>query len=161
MSFVHQAVEAGLTDVWSAIRTSTATRLQSLLGDTFRLPDVEVLFFRLSAICADAETPWQAKEGAVLGIGSILKSFRIEPVKTYNFVGDPATSRSNFFQLQVKRRKGILISTYFNLVWQLSKRKSPRLSSDSNESGPASPTFSSPTNDSRKFEKGTRRIPRS
>ena len=67
MTFVYQVVVAGLTDVWSAIRTSCATRLYSLL-ETFRLPDLEILFARLASICGDGAASWQAKEGAVLGI---------------------------------------------------------------------------------------------
>jgi hypothetical protein len=80
MPFVFRAVVSGLTDVWSAIRNSCANRLLPLL-ESFQLPDLENLFHRLCSICLDQSATWQAKEGAVLGIISILKSFRLDPFK--------------------------------------------------------------------------------
>lgn len=77
-----RVIVSGLTDVWSAIRNSCASRMLALL-ETFDISGLETLFHRLSSICGDSSASWQVKEGAALGIVSIIKSFRLEPIKMF------------------------------------------------------------------------------
>lgn len=82
MASVSRVIVSGLTDVWSAIRNSCASRMVPLL-EAFDLSALEILFNLLSSICGDGSASWQAKEGAALGIVSILKAFRLEPIKIF------------------------------------------------------------------------------
>lgn len=70
----EELVVVGLTDVWSATRSSVAAILSDLLP-TFALAQLEALSDRLSDICLAADTSWQAKEGALLGMTAVVRLF--------------------------------------------------------------------------------------
>ena len=99
---ILQLFVTGLTDVWSAIRKGCAKRLADCIA-YFTLPELEQLFHKFLEIgtpksrqepgnacapavskcvklCSDrescnSEAPWQAQEGAMLGIKAILEGF--------------------------------------------------------------------------------------
>eukprot|EP01052_Picozoa_sp_SAG31_P023158 SAG31_NODE_1888_length_6987_cov_1.481852_8_plen_163_part_00 len=74
-------VLAGLTDVWSAIRKSCASRLYSV-DCNLELEHLVTIFRECVAICRrPLNESWQAKEGALLTITAILRKFRIELVR--------------------------------------------------------------------------------
>ena len=98
-SIMRDIVILSVTDIWSAIRKNAAVRLYSVV-DLFPISHVELLFQGLVGICTNAKqehaftyahhpntakntapgnaykSPWQAKEGALLGITAIVKKFR-------------------------------------------------------------------------------------
>lgn len=74
---VEAVLIAGLTDVWSAIRKACAARLlvQEL---NLKHPHMMQLYKSCVAICHRGDITWQAREGALMGITSIVRRFRIE-----------------------------------------------------------------------------------
>ena len=70
----HDLVVAGLTDVWSATRTSVAALLADVLART-PLAAVEGLCRQLAGLCTGAPGGWQAREGALLGLTAIVRRF--------------------------------------------------------------------------------------
>ncbi|KAL3860307.1 hypothetical protein ACJMK2_010446 [Sinanodonta woodiana] len=71
---IQDLIVMSLTDVWSAIRNACTIRLTGL-ALSFDLQDVESLFTKLVNICC-SESPWQAKEGAVMGMNSLMNQFQ-------------------------------------------------------------------------------------
>ncbi|XP_028392463.1 uncharacterized protein LOC114517020 [Dendronephthya gigantea] len=96
-SLVKDLIVTGLTDVWSAIRNACAARLSRII-DSFTIPQLEHLFLELEQICKCKTSSWQAKEGAVMGMTTIIRSFHASNL--------PATksdsSSSPKFQMTVK-----------------------------------------------------------
>ena len=64
----------GLTDVWSAIRSKCAARLSEILT-RMELSHVEALYAKLVTTCGTARSLWQAKDGALLGMVTIIRAF--------------------------------------------------------------------------------------
>ena len=77
---VQAVVVAGLTDVWSAIRKACAQRLHGLERN-LKQEQLMQLYASCVSICQRPEGPsatWQAKEGALMGLTSIVRRFRAE-----------------------------------------------------------------------------------
>ena len=75
---IKKIIMAGLTDVWSAIRKSCASRLHGV-DRNFKLEHLILIFRDCVAICKrPPNKSWQAKEGALLTITSIIRKFRIK-----------------------------------------------------------------------------------
>ncbi|XP_060080298.1 uncharacterized protein LOC132559696 [Ylistrum balloti] len=64
-------IKSALTDVWSAIRNACAKQFVHIVG-YFRLTEQELLFNSLVQICKCDKSLWQAKEGAIMGINSMI-----------------------------------------------------------------------------------------
>ncbi|KAL5022616.1 hypothetical protein ScPMuIL_001771 [Solemya velum] len=60
-----------ITDVWSAVRVSCSSRLGPI-ASALSSDSLEDLTSKLIEICKDEASPWQAKEGTILGLNSIL-----------------------------------------------------------------------------------------
>ncbi|XP_064639855.1 uncharacterized protein LOC135495320 [Lineus longissimus] len=71
---VKNLIISGLTDVWSKIRNSCASRLSPVVE---RLPvmALESFFTELVQLCLKPDASWQAKEGAMMGVNVIMKRF--------------------------------------------------------------------------------------
>ncbi|CAD5110885.1 DgyrCDS250 [Dimorphilus gyrociliatus] len=74
-TLVETLITLGLTDVWSVIRSSVASRLMHL-AHYLSIKLIEQLVSTLVKLCSNLETTWQTKEGAVLGINAILRNFQ-------------------------------------------------------------------------------------
>jgi hypothetical protein len=92
-SGVQSIVLLGLTDVWSAIRKLSASRLFSLAakispGQTFKLYDALCAIATPSAAPSSAAPDsWRSLEGALLGMRSVIKRFR-----SYSSASSPSVS---------------------------------------------------------------------
>ena len=91
---VKEIFVAGLTDVWSAIRSATASRLVPILQH-LSLNEYRQFFLELvnvckknekkkgkdeysstsSSTCSSSSSTWQSKEGAIIGIHVMIKAF--------------------------------------------------------------------------------------
>jgi len=91
---VHDLIVKGVTDVWSAIRKNCATLMSDIVSQ-WGLEYVEPLFERLAQICLGASATWQAKEGALLGITTIIRKFRWAHEST-SMAGKSADQRRPF-----------------------------------------------------------------
>jgi len=78
-SHIQFIIVQGLTDVWSAIRKACANRLFSV-AEAFDLDEVQLLFQELLELARSEDTSWQAVEGSLLGMTTIIKRFRLELV---------------------------------------------------------------------------------
>ena len=94
---VKNFIVTGLTDVWSAIRNACATRLSRII-DSFTIPQLESLFLELEKICKSKSLPWQAREGAIMGVTTIIRSFHVSNLPMTNL----DLSSSPKFQMFVK-----------------------------------------------------------
>lgn len=101
-SLVKNFIVAGLTDVWSAIRNACAGRLSRII-DSFTIQQLECLFVELEQICQSKSSSWQAKEGAVMGMTAIIRSFHLR-----NMPANGDTSSSPKLQKFVKFGKECL-----------------------------------------------------
>ncbi|XP_066932018.1 uncharacterized protein [Clytia hemisphaerica] len=72
---LKEIILLGLTDVWSAIRKDTASKLNTMI-DLLDEGMIENLFLSLTKIC-DEDNSWQAIEGATRGIDKILSSCKV------------------------------------------------------------------------------------
>ncbi|XP_071494032.1 uncharacterized protein [Diadema antillarum] len=68
-------VLAGLTDIWSAIRKATVSRLPGILA-SFTIKEAEDFFGALAKICQSDDSSWQSVEGALMAINSLLRRFQ-------------------------------------------------------------------------------------
>ena len=76
-SGVMAVVLLGLTDVWSAIRKLSASRVFSLAGQTTPAQTRELYDALCSIATPDAATDsWRSLEGALLGMRAVIKRFR-------------------------------------------------------------------------------------
>ncbi|CAH1780021.1 unnamed protein product [Owenia fusiformis] len=65
----------GVTDIWSAIRNATISRLGPIV-EYFSLLQLEEFFTDLVKICQNDASNWQSKEGAVMGINTVVRKFQ-------------------------------------------------------------------------------------
>ena len=63
----------GVTDVWSAIRSNSASKLADVT-ELFNHDQLKDLFLCLVQLCKDVKKPWQAHDGAIRGILMLLRS---------------------------------------------------------------------------------------
>ncbi|KAK3085980.1 hypothetical protein FSP39_011613 [Pinctada imbricata] len=68
-------INVALSDVWSAIRSSCAKQLGHIYT-SFNSKEQESIFSSLAKSCTCDKSSWQAKEGAIMGINSILHQYR-------------------------------------------------------------------------------------
>lgn len=75
---VRAFVVASVTDVWSAIRSACTSQLAQLLTEA--PPEwTKELFASLAAVAAAPKSSWQQREGALLGLTTIIRKFRWVP----------------------------------------------------------------------------------
>ncbi|XP_070575993.1 uncharacterized protein [Ptychodera flava] len=72
---IKDIMVCGLTDIWSAIRNACVARLSPII-EHFKITQIEAFFQDLAKICLNKESTWQAIEGAVMGINSIIRRFQ-------------------------------------------------------------------------------------
>eukprot|EP00795_Rhopilema_esculentum_P001652 gene1652-16119_t len=73
---VKSIIIAGVTDVWSAIRNNTVTRMMALL-ESLSVDHLQDTFFAFTEICDDTNSTWQAKEGAIMAIANVIQCFKL------------------------------------------------------------------------------------
>ncbi|KAK3746389.1 hypothetical protein QZH41_018199, partial [Actinostola sp. cb2023] len=71
---IKALILSGITDVWSAIRNSCVARLAQTLG-CFTLDQAHIFYGELIQICQAKESSWQAIEGAVMGMTTLVRRF--------------------------------------------------------------------------------------
>ncbi|XP_055997933.1 uncharacterized protein LOC125653195 isoform X2 [Ostrea edulis] len=71
---IQRLIISAVTDVWSAIRNSCAKNLGPIVS-YLPLADQEKIFQELVKLCVSENSPWQAVEGAVMGINSIVQQY--------------------------------------------------------------------------------------
>ncbi|XP_041455254.1 uncharacterized protein LOC121408020 isoform X2 [Lytechinus variegatus] len=84
-SDIATLVMVGLTDIWSAIRKASVSRLPIILA-SLTVEEAENFFETLAKICQSKESSWQSIEGALMAINSLLRRFQWisrEPVEPF------------------------------------------------------------------------------
>ncbi|XP_031558056.1 uncharacterized protein LOC116294568 isoform X2 [Actinia tenebrosa] len=71
---VKALIVSGITDVWSAIRNTCVARLAQIL-EHFTLHQAHIFYSELIKICHSKESSWQAVEGAVMGMTTLVRRF--------------------------------------------------------------------------------------
>ncbi|XP_048576620.1 uncharacterized protein LOC5501449 isoform X2 [Nematostella vectensis] len=90
---VKSLIVSGITDVWSAIRNTCIARLPQSL-DHFSLQQAQEFYTDLIRICQAKESSWQATEGAVMGMTTLVRRFC--------WTGQPANSDSDSSEYMLK-----------------------------------------------------------
>jgi len=77
---IKLVIVSGVTDVWSAIRNATVSRITAFI-ECFTLEQLEDIFGTFSKICNNHSSTWQAKEGAIMAIAGTLQCFKLAIVQ--------------------------------------------------------------------------------
>nr|XP_022344408.1 uncharacterized protein LOC111137294 isoform X2 [Crassostrea virginica] len=71
---IKKLIISALTDVWSAIRNSCAKGLGPIVSH-LSLVEQEKIFQELVKLCVSDTSSWQAVEGAIMGINSVIQQY--------------------------------------------------------------------------------------
>ncbi|XP_052231830.1 uncharacterized protein LOC127845146 isoform X2 [Dreissena polymorpha] len=109
----HELVIMSLTDVWSAIRNATASRLSPVVT-ALHVEHVQHIFNSLVQICEDHST-WQMKEGAIMGINAVLQTFH----KRLSSKSPMSSPRSLVMDPEEKPMPGFISEKIHSVVFNL------------------------------------------
>lgn len=74
IQLIQKLIIAALTDVWSAIRNSCAKGLGPIVSH-LSIAEQEKIFQELVKLCVCETSSWQAVEGAIMGMNSIIQQY--------------------------------------------------------------------------------------